>query len=146
MKRVIDSNFGLITTLVGMLGVGGFVAVRYIVYKIPFSSSAFRPLWVSRPLMSDPTTLNRLYGRRQGHKLRTGQAQLLEQLLPQIVVPEEGPVTYRPLFGADRHLHFGLGFGSGEHLAYRAALLPDHGFLVCAPFLNGAIRAITKIP
>ena len=37
--------------------------------------------------MSDPTTLNRLYGRRQGHKLRAGQAQLLEQLLPQIEVP-----------------------------------------------------------
>ncbi|HEY9580328.1 MAG TPA: YqaA family protein [Rhizorhapis sp.] len=31
MKRVIDRNFGLITTVVGMLGVGGFVAVRYIV-------------------------------------------------------------------------------------------------------------------
>src|SRR3546814_11862291 len=97
-----DRNFGLITTVVGMLGVGGFVAVRYIVSKSPFSSSAFRPLWVSRPLMSDPTTLNRLYGRRQGHKLRTGQAQLLEQLLPQIEVPAEGPVTSRPLFGDDR--------------------------------------------
>src|SRR3546814_16571823 len=29
MKRVIDRNFGLITTVVGMLGVGGLVAVRY---------------------------------------------------------------------------------------------------------------------
>src|SRR3546814_4654148 len=82
MKRVIDRNFGLIPPVVGMLGVGGFVAVRYIVSTIPFSSRAFRPLWVTRPLMSAPPTLNRLSGRRQGHQLPPGHAQLLEQLLP----------------------------------------------------------------
>jgi membrane protein YqaA with SNARE-associated domain len=31
MKRVIDENFALITTVVGILGVGGFVAVKYLV-------------------------------------------------------------------------------------------------------------------
>lgn len=31
MKRVIDANFALITTVVGILGVGGFVAVKYLV-------------------------------------------------------------------------------------------------------------------
>src|SRR5919112_2013036 len=31
--------------------------------------------------MGDPTTLRRLYGRRSGHKLRAGQAQLVEALL-----------------------------------------------------------------
>lgn len=95
--------------------------------------------------MSDPTTLNRLYGRRQGHKLRAGQAQLLEQLLPQIEVPEEGPVSSRLLFGDDRPLHFEIGFGSGEHLAYRADLLPDHGFIGCEPFLNGVVGALQHI-
>ena len=95
--------------------------------------------------MSDPTTLNRLYGRRQGHKLRAGQAQLLEELLPQIEVPEEGPVSSRVLFGDDRPLHFEIGFGSGEHLAYRADLLPDHGFIGCEPFLNGVVGALQHI-
>ena len=95
--------------------------------------------------MSDPTTLNRLYGRRQGHKLRAGQSQLLEQLLPQIEVPEEGPVSSRLLFGDDRPLHFEIGFGSGEHLAYRADLLPDHGFIGCEPFLNGVVGALQHI-
>ena len=95
--------------------------------------------------MSDPTTLNRLYGRRQGHKLRVGQAQLLEELLPQIAVPEEGPVSSRVLFGDDRPLHFEIGFGSGEHLAYRADLLPDHGFIGCEPFLNGVVGALQHI-
>ncbi|MCF8708042.1 YqaA family protein [Rhizorhapis sp. SPR117] len=31
MKRAIDQNFALITTIVGTLGVGGFVAVKYLV-------------------------------------------------------------------------------------------------------------------
>lgn len=95
--------------------------------------------------MSDPTTLKRLYGRRQGHKLRQGQAQLLDDLLPQIEVPAEGAVSSRLLFGDDRPLHFEIGFGSGEHLAYRADLLPDHGFIGCEPFINGVVGALQHI-
>lgn len=30
MKRIIDRHFGLLTTVVGIVGVGGFVAVRYL--------------------------------------------------------------------------------------------------------------------
>lgn len=33
-------------------------------------------------MTADPTTLRRLYGRRQGHKLRVGQADLVEALPP----------------------------------------------------------------
>jgi len=77
----------------------------------------------------DPTTLNRLYGRSSGHKLRKGQQDLVERLLPEIEVPAEGEVTSAALFGEDRPLHFEIGFGSGEHLAYRADLLPDHAFI-----------------
>src|SRR3954470_4840176 len=95
--------------------------------------------------MGDPTTLRRLYGRRSGHKLRAGQAALLEQLLPAISVPDEGPVTSELLFGDSRPLHFEIGFGSGEHLAYRADLLPDHGFVGAEPFLNGVVGALTHI-
>ena len=32
--------------------------------------------------MNDPATIRRLYGRRQGHKLRAGQASLAEELMP----------------------------------------------------------------
>src|SRR5680860_643899 len=84
----------------------------------------------------DPLTLNRLYGRSSGHKLRANQAELVDKLLPQIEVPAEGEVTARRLFGDDRPLHLEIGFGSGEHLAFRADLLPDHGFIGCEPFLN----------
>ena len=93
----------------------------------------------------DPTTLNRLYGRSSGHKLRAAQQQLVDQLLPQIEVPAEGEITSRRLFGEERPLHLEIGFGGGEHLAYRADLLPDHGFIGCEPFLNGVATALAHI-
>ena len=93
----------------------------------------------------DPTTLNRLYGRASGHKLRKGQQDLVDKLLPQIEVPVEGEVTATALFGEDRPLHFEIGFGSGEHLAYRADLLPDHAFVGCEPFINGVATALGHV-
>jgi tRNA (guanine-N7-)-methyltransferase len=95
--------------------------------------------------VNDPTTIRRLYGRRSGHKLRGGQEALLERLLPAVSVPEEGPITSEALFGDRRPLHFEIGFGSGEHLAYRADLLPDHGFIGAEPFLNGVVGALQHI-
>ena len=73
--------------------------------------------------MNDPTTIRRLYGRRSGHKLRQGQAALLEELLPALSF-RDGTVDSATLFGDARPLHFEIGFGSGEHLAYRADLCP----------------------
>jgi len=116
-----------------------------------------RPPGVSRRLLAvgraqtrrgevnDPTTIRRLYGRRSGHKLRGGQEALLERLLPAVSVPEEGAVTSEALFGDSRPLHFEIGFGSGEHLAYRADLLPDHGFIGAEPFLNGVVGALQHV-
>ena len=93
----------------------------------------------------DPLTLNRLYGRSSGHKLRKGQQELVDGLLPQIEVPAEGEITSRALFGDERPLHFEIGFGSGEHLADRADMLPDHGFIGAEPFLNGVAAALAHI-
>jgi tRNA (guanine-N7-)-methyltransferase len=97
----------------------------------------------------DPTTLHRLYGRSKGKKLRVGQQELVERLLPQIAVPAEGPVTAQRLFGDPeghgRPLHFEIGFGGGEHLAGRADLLPDHGFIGAEPFINGVAQALVHI-
>ena len=93
----------------------------------------------------DPTTLNRLYGRSSGHKLRPAQQALIDTLLPTIAVPADGEITSRALFGDDRALHLEIGFGSGEHLAYRADLLPDHGFIGCEPFVNGVATALGHV-
>jgi len=93
----------------------------------------------------DPTTMNRLYGRSSGHKLRAGQQALVDRLLPQIEVPAEGEITAKRLFNEDRPLHFEIGFGSGEHLANRADMLPDHGFIGAEPFLNGVAAALGHV-
>lgn len=94
--------------------------------------------------LRDPTTLGRLYGRRSGHKLRLGQAELVEALLPEVAVPE-GPLEATRLFGDARPLELEIGFGAGEHLAAQATMRPDHGFIGCEPFLNGVVGALGHI-
>ena len=93
----------------------------------------------------DPTTINRLYGRAKGKPLRAGQAGLVDTLLPRIAVPSDGPVTSERLFGTPRPLHFEIGFGGGEHMAFRADLLPDHGFIGAEPFLNGVAQSLVHV-
>jgi tRNA (guanine-N7-)-methyltransferase len=93
----------------------------------------------------DPTTLSRLYGRSKGHPLRAGPQALIDNMLPQISVPAEGAVTALGLFGEDCPLHFEIGFGGGEHLAYRANMLPNHGFIGAEPFLNGVASALAHV-
>jgi tRNA (guanine-N7-)-methyltransferase len=93
----------------------------------------------------DPLTLNRLYGRSSGHKLRKSQQELVDKLLPELEVPTEGEITSRALFCEDLPLHFEIGFGSGEHLADRADMLPDHRFIGAEPFLNGVATALGHI-
>jgi tRNA (guanine-N7-)-methyltransferase len=96
-------------------------------------------------MTGDPATIRRLYGRSKGRQLRAGQAALIAELLPALSVPAEGPIDARALFGDDRPLHFEIGFGAGEHLTYRADLLPDHGFIGAEPFLNGVAAALAQI-
>jgi len=93
----------------------------------------------------DPLTIKRLYGRASGHKLRKGQQELVDSLLPQIEVPDDGAISTQRLFGDDRPLHLEIGFGSGEHLADRADMLPDHGFVGAEPFLNGVAACLSHI-
>ena len=94
--------------------------------------------------MTDPASIRRLYGRRQGHKLRAGQQQLVDDLLPRVSVPE-GPLDSQTLFGDARPLQVEIGFGSGEHLAAQAAAAPDTGFIGCEPFLNGVVGALAHV-
>ncbi|WP_174279630.1 tRNA (guanine(46)-N(7))-methyltransferase TrmB [Sphingomonas bacterium] len=91
--------------------------------------------------MTDPATIRRLYGRAKGHKLREGQAALVDRMLPTVAVPA-GPLDARVLFGADRPLELEIGFGGGEHLAAQAAARPGTGFIGCEPFLNGVVQAL----
>ena len=96
----------------------------------------------------DPTTLGRLYGRSVGKKLRERQQRLVDEKLPEVAVPAEGPIDPETMFGdgsAHRPVHLEIGFGGGEHLAERAAMLPDHLFIGAEPFLNGVAQALVHI-
>jgi tRNA (guanine-N7-)-methyltransferase len=95
--------------------------------------------------MEDPTTIRRLYGRSKGRPLRAAQSALIEELLPALSVPVEGPIDSTSLFGDARPLHLEIGFGAGEHLATRADMLPDHGFIGVEPFLNGVAAALGHV-
>ena len=94
--------------------------------------------------LQDPTTIGRLYGRRQGHKLRDGQARQVEEMLPRLSTPT-GPLDSIMLFGDDRPLWMEIGFGKGEHLAAQAEANPIVGLIGAEPFLNGVVGAIGHV-
>ena len=93
---------------------------------------------------SDPATMRQLYGRRTGHKLRTGQAALVENRLPELTIPA-GQLDSRALFGDDRPLWLEIGFGRGEHMAAQAATNPHIGIIGAEPFLDGVVGALLEI-
>jgi len=95
--------------------------------------------------MTDPLSIRRLYGRAQGHPLRSNAQRLVDDLLPRLAVPDEGELSARRLFGDDRPLAFEVGFGKGEHLAFQAALHPDRGFIGAEPYLNGVAGLLADI-
>jgi tRNA (guanine-N7-)-methyltransferase len=95
--------------------------------------------------MTDPLTIRRLYGRRQGHVLRAGQAALVNELLPKLEVPREGPLDAERLFGGNLSLAIEIGFGKGEHMAWQAEHAPDTNFIGCEPFLDGVVGALMQV-
>jgi tRNA (guanine-N7-)-methyltransferase len=84
------------------------------------------------------------FGRRKGKKLRGGQENLVETLLPSLRVdPRRDP---RALFArAPRELWLEIGFGGGEHLAAQARAHRGIGFIGCEPFLNGMAKLLAAI-
>lgn len=94
---------------------------------------------------TDPLMLRRLYGRTQGHPLRTRAAGLVDGLLPAIAIAADGPLDALRLFGDDRPLALEIGFGRGEHLAFQAARAPGTGFLGCEPYLNGVAGLLAQV-
>lgn len=90
----------------------------------------------------------RLYGRRQGHRLRPARRALLADMLDavRIRLPKEGPLDPAMLFpGGRRPIWLEIGFGSGEHMAELAERHPEVGFVGCEPFVNGVSAALREI-
>ena len=96
-------------------------------------------------MTEDPATIRRLYGRSKGHKLRTAQRDMLDTMLPEIAVPEQGPLDAPGLFDDARPLEFEIGFGSGEHLAGQAEARHETGFIGCEHYETGVVGLLKHI-
>ncbi len=88
------------------------------------------------------------FGRRKGHKLRSHQASLIEDLLPRLAIDlaSPAPSRLRDLFDtgvSDARLE--IGFGGGEHLIAEAKAHPDIGFIGVEPYVNGMAKILAQI-
>jgi tRNA (guanine-N7-)-methyltransferase len=85
------------------------------------------------------------FGRRKGKKLRAGQDDLVQNLLPAIRVSlGSAPASLFPDRQA-RETWLEIGFGGGEHLAAQARAHRDINFIGCEPFVNGMAKLLAVI-
>jgi len=84
------------------------------------------------------------FGRRKGKKLRAGQDDLVQNLLPRLRVDPGGNLAdIAAAYPAGLWLE--IGFGGGEHLAAQARAHPEMGFVGCEPFLNGMAKLLMVV-
>ncbi|MGO4706534.1 tRNA (guanosine(46)-N7)-methyltransferase TrmB [Microvirga sp. 2MCAF38] len=84
------------------------------------------------------------FGRRKGKKLRSGQDDLIQNLLPALRVTPEAPLS--SLFpDSKRETWLEIGFGGGEHLAAQAHAHPDVNIIGCEPFVNGMAKLLATV-
>jgi tRNA (guanine-N7-)-methyltransferase len=100
--------------------------------------------------MSEPKASGHgaFFGRRKGHRLRAGQAELIETVLPQLALDlaAPAPADLRSLFApALDEVRLEIGFGGGEHLTAEAEAHPRIGFIGCEPFVNGMAKALAAL-
>jgi tRNA (guanine-N7-)-methyltransferase len=88
------------------------------------------------------------FGRRKGHKLRSYQADLIDNLLPRLAldIGTSAPENFADIFEAPlEDVRLEIGFGGGEHLIAEALTFPDTGFIGCEPYVNGMAKILTQI-
>ena len=88
------------------------------------------------------------FGRRKGHRLRSHQADLIENLLPHLSLDISGPspADLATLFDPPvESVRLEIGFGGGEHLIAEALGFPETGFIGCEPYVNGMAKILTQI-
>ena len=87
----------------------------------------------------------RLYGRAQGHKLSPRQQTLVDEMLPRLDWPDDGPVEPDALLPGVERRALEIGFGAAEHLIGQARAHPQTGYMGVEPFLNGVAKALSGI-
>ena len=92
-----------------------------------------------------PERTGAFFGRRKGKKLRAGQDDLVQTLLPALrVKPGEAPSSGFADPQA-RETWLEIGFGGGEHLAAQARAHRDVNIVGCEPFVNGMAKLLAAI-
>lgn len=89
-----------------------------------------------------------LHGRSKGHRLRSRQAGLVDTLLPRLSLGLDTPCPADPsqLFPDPvEAVELEIGFGGGEHLAFRAGECATTGFIGCEPFVNGVAKLLVEV-
>lgn len=89
----------------------------------------------------------KFYGRKQGHKLHSHPAFLVDSLLPKLAISldQAAASDIFPDLQKNQITTLEIGFGGGEHLAHRAVEAPDQAFLGCEVFLNGVAKLLGAI-
>jgi tRNA (guanine-N7-)-methyltransferase len=85
------------------------------------------------------------FGRRKGKKLRAGQDQLVQSLLPAIRVVPGSDISGQFPNPQARETWLEIGFGGGEHLAAQARAHRDINIVGCEPFVNGMAKLLAVI-
>jgi len=88
------------------------------------------------------------FGRRKGKRLRKGQQERVDALLPalRLDLSRPAPADIRSLFPVPvQSVRLEIGFGGGEHLLHEARRFPEIGFIGVEPFVNGMAKALSRI-
>lgn len=93
------------------------------------------------------------YGRRQGKKLRRGQAGLIATRLAELAPPgigwdenpERRPIDLAACYPGKREIWLEIGFGGGEHMLAQARANPDIQIIGAEPFINGVAKLLAAI-
>ncbi len=91
----------------------------------------------------------RFYGRRKGRPLSQNMQRLLDEVLPDNLLPEDMDESWlskrRTRQSKDSALILEIGFGGGEHLASLAAGQRADLFIGAEPFINGVVSLLRHI-
>ncbi|MEM9138723.1 MAG: tRNA (guanosine(46)-N7)-methyltransferase TrmB [Pseudomonadota bacterium] len=104
-------------------------------------------------IRDDGAPWRNFYGRRQGKRLRKGQAALLESRLAELAPPGIGweenphrtPLDLGALYPKASEIWLEIGFGGGEHLLAQAQANPDVQIIGAEPFINGVAKLLAAI-
>lgn len=98
-------------------------------------------------VMTNETEAERaFFGRRKGKGLRDGQAGLIANTLPRLLLPEGDLADLPALFPVPvSEVRLEIGFGGGEHLLARMRERPDVGFIGVEPFINGMAKFLAVV-